>query len=118
MKNLTGPLIGLHFLRHNSVVIDTTHSFIHFPHLTKEPENAAIETSAKPQPVPIHDSTTAPPMTTKTITTVVDHLSEWRTTGTMTPVGKFAEAASLLISHSISTVIDKRQHSGSLTQRN
>ena len=25
MKNLTGPIIGLHFMRHNSVVIDTTH---------------------------------------------------------------------------------------------
>ena len=34
MKNLTGPIIGLHFMRHNSVVIDTTHGLIHFPHLT------------------------------------------------------------------------------------
>ena len=34
MKNLTGPFIGLHFMRHNSVVIDTTHGLIHFPHLT------------------------------------------------------------------------------------
>ena len=25
MKNLTGPIIGLHFMTHNSVVIDTTH---------------------------------------------------------------------------------------------
>ena len=25
LKNLTGPIIGLHFMRHNSVVIDTTH---------------------------------------------------------------------------------------------
>ena len=32
MKNLTGPIIGLHFMRHNSVVIDTTHGLIHFPH--------------------------------------------------------------------------------------
>ena len=27
MKNLTGPFIGLHFMRHNSVVIDTTHGY-------------------------------------------------------------------------------------------
>ena len=32
MKKLTGPLIGLHFMRNNSVVIDTTHGLIHFPH--------------------------------------------------------------------------------------
>ena len=47
-------------------------------------------------------------MTTKTITAFVDHPSEWHTTGTVTPVGKFTEAASLLISHSISTIIDKQ----------
>ena len=34
MKNLTGPFIGLHFMRHNSVVIDTTNGLIHFLHLT------------------------------------------------------------------------------------
>ena len=31
MKRLTGPIIGLHFMRNNSVVIDTTHGLIHFP---------------------------------------------------------------------------------------
>ena len=30
MKNLTEPIIGLHFMRHNSVVIDTTHGLFHF----------------------------------------------------------------------------------------
>ena len=47
-------------------------------------------------------------MTTKTITAFDDHSSEWHTTGTVTPVGKFTEATSLLISHSISTKIDKK----------
>ena len=47
-------------------------------------------------------------MTTKTITAFVDHPSEWHTTGTVTPVGKFTEAVSLLISHSISTIIKKK----------
>ena len=30
-KNLTGPVLGLLSMRHNSVVIDTTHGLIHFP---------------------------------------------------------------------------------------
>ena len=30
MKKLTGPIIGLRFMRNNSVVIDTTHGLIHF----------------------------------------------------------------------------------------
>ena len=108
MKNLTGPIIGLHFMRHNSVVIDTIHGLDHFPQLTMQAKNAAIEASAKPQPVLTQDNTTVRPMTTKRITAFVDHPSAWHTTGTVTPVGKFTEAWSLLISHSISTLIDKK----------
>ena len=108
MKNSAGPIIGLHFIRHNSVVIDTTHVLIHFPHVTMQAKNAAIETNTKPQTVHIQDNTTVPPMTTKTIAAFVDHPSVWHTTGTVTPVGKFTEATSLLIFHSISTIIDKK----------
>ena len=108
MKNLTGPIIGLHFMRHNSVVIDTTHGLIHFPDLKMRVKKAATEASAKPQPVFIQDNTTVPLMATKTITAFVHDPSEWQTTGTVTPVGEFTKAASLLISHSISTIIDKK----------
>ena len=108
MKNLTGPFIGLHFMKHNSVVIDNTHGLIHFPHLTMQVKSASSQASAKPQPVLIHDSITIPQMTTKTITAFVDHSSEWNTTGTVTPVEKFTEAASLIISHSMLTIIDRK----------
>ena len=111
MKNLTGPTVGLHVIRHNIVVTDTRHGLIHFPHLTMQAKNAAIETIAKRQPVFIQDNTKVPPMTTKTITAFVVRPSEWHTTGTVTPVGKFTEAASLLIPHSISTIIDKKNSS-------
>ena len=60
MKNLTRPIIGLHFMRHNSVVIDTTHGLIHFPHMTVQVKSALTQTSAKPQVVLIHDSRTIP----------------------------------------------------------
>ena len=106
MKNLTGPIIGLHFMRHNSVVIDTTHGLIHSPHLTMQVKRALSQTSAKPQVVLIHDIITIPQMTTKTITAFVDHLSEWNTTGTVTPVKKFTENASLVIAPSILTITD------------
>ena len=36
MKKLTGPISGLHFMRNNSVVIDTTHGLILFPHMTMQ----------------------------------------------------------------------------------
>ena len=76
MKNSTGPIIGLRFMKHNSVVIDTTHGLVHFPHFTMQVKSASSQASAKPQPVLIHDNATIPQMTTKTITAFVDHSSK------------------------------------------
>ena len=111
MKKVTGPIIGLHFMRNNSVVIDTTHGLIHFPYLTMQVKTTSSETTTKPQPVITDEALTIPPTTTKTITAFIDHPSKWSTTGTVTPLEKFTETASLLISlisHSMSTIIDKR----------
>ena len=109
MKKLTGPIIGLHFMRNNSVVIDTTHGLIHFPHLTMQAKTASSETNTKPQPIITDEALTIPPTTTKTITAFIDHPSKSNTTGTVTPLEKFTETASLLIAHSMSTIIDKRK---------
>ena len=108
MKNLTGPIISLHFMRHNSVVIESTHGLIHFPHLTMQVKSALNQTSTNLQAVLFHNNVTLPQMTTKTITAFVDHVSEWHTTGTVTPVEKFTETASLIISHSMSTIFDRK----------
>ena len=61
MKKQTGPIIGLHFMRNNSVVIDTTHGLIHFPHLTMQVKTASSETTTKPQPVITDEALTIPP---------------------------------------------------------
>ena len=108
MKKLTVPIVGLHFMRNNSVVIDTTHSLIHFHHLTMQVKTASSETTTKPQAVTMDKNLTIPPATTKTITAFTDHQSKWKTTGTVTPLEKFTETASLLISHPMSTINDKR----------
>ena len=105
-------------MRIDSVVIDTTHGLVAFPHLRMQVKSASSGTSAKPQVVPIHGSITVPPMTTKTMTAFVDHSSEWSTTGTVTPVDKFMKAASLIVSHSLSAKLTKTKPSGTLTQRN
>ena len=65
MNKLTGPIIGLHFMRNNSVVIDTTHGLIHFPHLTMHVKTASSETTTKPQPVIMDADLTIPPTTTQ-----------------------------------------------------
>ena len=108
MKKLTGRIIGLHFMRNNSVVNDTTHGLIHFPHLTMLVKTTSNETTTKPQPVITDEAPTILPTTTKTITAFIDHPSKWNTTDTVTPLEKFTETASLLISHSMSTLFDKR----------
>ena len=113
MKKLTGPIIGLHFMRNNSVVIDTTHGPIHFPHLTMQVKTTSSETTTKPQPVITDEALIIPPTTTKTITAFIDHPSKWNTTGTVTPLEKLTETASLLISHSKSTIINKKNSSQS-----
>ena len=62
-------------MRHNSVVIDSTHGLIHFPHVTLKVKNTAtvIETSGFPQSFFTGDNLTIPPMTTKASTAFVDH---------------------------------------------
>ena len=95
-------------MRNNSLVFDKTHGLIHFPSFTMQVKNASSETTAKPQPVITDDALMIPPGTTNTITIFVDHPSEWNTTGTVKPLEKFTETASLLNPHSMSTLIDKR----------
>ena len=71
-------------------------------------KSASNETTTKPQPVIMDADLTIPPATTKTVTAFIDHPSKWNTTGTVTPLEKFTETASLVISHSMSTIIDKK----------
>ena len=73
IKKMTGPIIGLHFMRNNSVVIDTTHGLIHLPHLLMQVKTASSETTTKPQQVITDKALTIPSTTTKTITAFTDH---------------------------------------------
>ena len=107
INKLTDRIIGFHFMRYNNVVIDTTHGLIHFPHLTIYIKTT-WEMSAKPQAVMTDDALSIPPRTTKTVTGFVDHPSEWNTTCTVTPLEKFRETASLLVSHSMSGKLDRQ----------
>ena len=109
MKKLTRPIIELNYMRNNSVFIDTTNGLIHFPHFTMQIKTASSETTLKPQSIITDEALTIPTTTTKTITPFIDHPSKWNTRGTVTPLEKFTETASLLISHSMLTIIDKRK---------
>ena len=107
MRNLTGPIIGLHFMRYNSVILDITHALLHFPHLSMQAKTTDGVKSTKPQAVMISEDITIQPMTTKTINAHANHASPFKTTGIITPVEQHSETATLLISHSMSTITDK-----------
>ena len=66
------------------------------------------EISAKPQTVLSGDTLTLTPGTSKTITAIVGHPPKWNTTGTVTLLDKLTDTASLLISYSMSTIIDSK----------
>ena len=86
ISKLTGPKNVLHFMRYNSVIIDTTHGLRHFPHLKMQVKTASSETTTKAQPVITDVAVTILPTTKKTITAFVDHPLKWNTTGTVTPL--------------------------------
>ena len=93
MRNLTGPIIGLHFMRYNSVILDITHALLHFPHLSMQAKTADEGKMTKPQAVMIPEEITIQPMTTKTIKAYANHLSPFKTTGIITPVEQYSETA-------------------------
>ena len=75
VSQITRPKIRLHFLKNNSVVIDTTQGLMHFPHLILQVKTASSKTTTNSQPVMTDDALTVPPTTTKIITAFVDHPS-------------------------------------------
>ena len=59
-EELRGPIISLHFMRHNSVVIDTTRGLIHFQQMTMQVKIVPSKKSARPKVVLNHDALTVP----------------------------------------------------------
>ena len=95
-------------MRHNSVVPDTTHGLIQFHHLTIQIRNVRSRLRAVPQSVLSDNNLKIPRLTRKTIAAFVDHLSQRHTTYTVNHLKNFTETVSLLISHSMSSIIDRK----------
>ena len=95
-------------MKNNSVVIDMTYGLICFLQLTMQVKDAANGTSAKPKFVFTYNTRTKSPRTMKTITTFIDHPSEWKKTDTVKILEKLTNTSALMISHSILTEIGKK----------
>ena len=90
---------------HKSVIIETTHGFINFPHLRMQVKRAATYISGIPQAVLPDFSLTILPRKPKKVKALVDHPLDCFTSRTVSPLVKITDTASWLISPSWSTII-------------
>ena len=107
MTRLRGPLIGLNFMRNNSVAIDTTHDLQTFFTFDNANQTASNWPNSKPSFVFTDNALAIPPRTTKIVTAFVKHPSEWSTTCTVTALENFTETVSLLISYPMPTLFEE-----------
>ena len=80
-KRLTGPVLGLTFLKINSVILDVSQGLLHFPHLTYSIETDEYTRNRRLYKVQIKNPLTIPPETTQTITAYTNIASAIDTTG-------------------------------------
>ena len=84
-KWLTGPILGLTFLKNNSAILDVSQGLLHFPHLTYSIETDEYSRNRKLYKVQIKSALTIPPETTETITAYTNIASTIDTTGVINP---------------------------------
>ena len=107
-KRLTGPILGLIFLKNNSAILDVSQGLLHFPHLTYSIETDEYTRNRKLYKVQVKNPLTIPPETTQTITAYVDTSSTIDTTGVINPATNHCSADPLVVASSISTASNQK----------
>ena len=107
-KRLTGPILGLTFLKNNSAILDVSQGLLHFPHLTYSIETDEYTRNRKLYKVQIKNPLTIPPETTQTITGSTDTPSNVDTTGVINPATNHCSGDPLVVASSISTASNRK----------
>ena len=107
-KRLTGPILGLTFLKNNSAILDVSQGLLHFPHLTYSIETDEYTRNRKLYKVQIKNPLTIPPETTQTITGYTDISSSIDTTGVINPATNHCSGDPLVVVSSISTASNRK----------
>ena len=107
-KRLTGPILGLTFLKNNSAILDVSQGLLHFPHLTYSIETDEYTRNRKMYKVQVKNPITIPPETTQTITAYTDITSTIDTTGVINPATNHCSGDPLVVASSISTASDRK----------
>ena len=107
-KRLTGPILGLTFLKNNSAILDVSQGLLHFPHLTYSIETDEYTRNRKLYKVQFKSPLTIPPETTQTITAYTDITSTIDTTGVINPATNHCSGDPLVVASSISTASNRK----------
>ena len=107
-QRLTGPILGLTFLKNNSAILDMSQGLLHFPHLTY---SIATDENTRNRKLYRHHTKspiTIPPETTQTISVHTNVSSNMDTTGVINPAINHCSGNTLVMASSISTAVDRK----------
>ena len=90
-SKITGPILGVTFLKNNSAILDASQGLLHFPHLTYAINPACDEQPAKPHKVITLNQTTLAPNQCITVEALVNIKSIADTIGVIQPTPAYAE---------------------------
>ena len=107
-QRLTGPILGLTFLKNNSAIQDVSQGLLHFPHLTYSIPTVENTRNRKLYRVDAKTPLTIPPGTTQTITVHTDVSTNIDTTGVINPAINHCSGNTLVVASSINTAVDRK----------
>ena len=107
-NKITGPILGLSFLKNNSAILDASQGLLHFPHLTYAINATTVEQTPKPHKVTLTNQTTLAPDQCITVEAIVNFKSIADTNGIIQPTQNYSDDKPIGLASSLSTVHNMR----------
>ena len=105
---MTGPILGLTFLKNNSAILDVSQALLHFPHLTNAIAADDNEKISKHHKVTIKNHLTIIPDQCITIEAGINLSTITNTTGIIHPTEQYSGEHQLVVASSLSTVSNSK----------
>ena len=105
---MTGPILGLTFLKNNSAILDVSQALLHFPHLTYAITAEDNETVSRHHKVTIKNQLTIMPDQCITIEAGINLRTITNTTGTIHPTEQYSGEHQLVVASSLSTATNSK----------
>ena len=105
---MTGPILGLTFLKNNSAILDVSQALLHFPHLTYAIAVDDNETVSRHHKVIIKKQLTIMPDQCITIEAGINLRTITNTTGIIHPTEQYSGEHQLVVASSLSTVSNSK----------